>query len=82
MNDELVNTTPAYTVITEKTCYSIAPACYNTLTIDSFHGDSFTMTMVSHNCPTGGPVMGPGTVVEQTFALANEGNTLTIINTE
>jgi len=82
VNGKMMNTTPAYTVITEKTYYSIAPACSNTLTIDSFHGNSFTMTMVSHNCPTGGPVMGPGTVVEQIFTLTNEGNTLTIINTE
>jgi len=81
VNGEIMNTTPAYTVITEKTYYSIAPACYNTLTIDSFHDNSFTMTMVSHNCQTIG-VMAPGTVIQQTFTLSNRGNTLVIINTE
>lgn len=82
VNGALIHTTPAYTVITEKTYYSIAPACYNTLTIDSVQGNSFTMTMVSHNCPTGGMGIEPGTVVEQTFTLTNEGKTLTVINTE
>lgn len=82
VNGGLIHTTPAYTVITEKTYYSIAPACSNTLTIDSVRGNSFAMTMVSHNCPTGGRGIEPGTVVEQTFTLTDEGNTLTIINTE
>lgn len=82
VSGEFVHNTPAYTVITEKTYYSIAPACYNALDINSFQGNTFTMTMTSLNCPTPTGVMAPGTVVVQTFALTDEGDTLTISNTE
>ncbi|MEW5724268.1 MAG: hypothetical protein AB1896_14250 [Thermodesulfobacteriota bacterium] len=82
VNGQLEHTTPAYTVITEKDYYSVNDLCYNALTINSVGTDNFTMTMIGHNCPTPPGVMGPGTVVVQTYELRDEGRTLIVVNTE
>ncbi|SDN32302.1 hypothetical protein SAMN04488516_101396 [Desulfonauticus submarinus] len=79
--DELVNNTPAYTVITEYDYYSIAPICYNYLKINSIQADQFTMTMTRHNCPTGGLGIKIGDKVIQKYYLTDNGNKLVIINT-
>jgi hypothetical protein len=69
VNGALKNSIPAALVLTETSDNPVVLARSNTLTIDSFHGNSFTMTMVSCNCPAGGPVRGPGTVINRTRSL-------------
>lgn len=80
VGEELMNQAPAYTVITGASYYSITDVCYNLLTMDSVEGPNVKMTMTTNTCPGG--VMPPGTVVISTFKLSEDGDTLTVVNTQ
>ena len=78
---ELVHNEPSTAVITDKTYWAVAAACYNLLDIMSVKGNQVLLKMVRHNCPTPAGFMPPGHLVPGTWKLTQNGKKLSIIDT-
>lgn len=81
VSGNLVHTEPSTAVITNKTYWAVAAACYNLLDIISVLENKVTLKMVQHNCPTPPGFMPPGHLVPATWKLVNNGEKLVIIDT-
>lgn len=78
---ELVHSEPSTAVITDTTYWAVAAACYNLLDIMSVKGNQVLLRMVRHNCPTPAGFMPPGHLVPGTWKLTQNGEKLSIIDT-
>lgn len=78
---DLVHGEPSTAIITNKTYWAVAAACYNLLDIISVQENRVTLKMVRHNCPTPPGFMPPGHLVPATWKLVKNGEKLVIIDT-
>ncbi|WP_022664427.1 hypothetical protein [Desulfospira joergensenii] len=78
---KLTHTEPSTAVITDKTYWAVAAACYNLLDIMSVEETRVLLKMVRHNCPTPAGFMPPGHLVPGTWKLTENGEKLSIIDT-